>query len=394
MWLGGAGMRPFSAPPGLQEARETSTAASQPPHVSLLDPAELTTRHLAAWRNFQHLSPALESPYLTPEFLRIAARVRPGVQVAVAEEGRGIAGFFPFERRRGDIGRPVGGPFSDVQAVLAAPWWDWDPRQFVRAAGLSVYDFTFQRMEQRPFCPFARAKKVSHTIDLSRGFDAYVAECREQARGRAALSSGLPHQTLARARKLARQFGPLRFTMHEPDPAVLRLVLRWKSAQYRRTGLFDAFALRWTTELLERIHATQTETFAGVLSTLSVGDRVVAGHMGMRSASVLHWWFPSYDVACAKFSPGHVLLMEACRHAATHGIRTIELGEANEYYKLLVTNAGVEVGAGFVGLPSLPDQLRRMRHGTVTLAERLPIGPFRQWPGKLFRRIDRINRFR
>ena len=361
--------------------------------VSVVDPGALTEGHLAAWRSFQAESGSLQSPYLTPDFVRIVAEVREGVQVAVYEEGGRIAGFFPFERR-GSVGRPVAGALSDCQAVIAAPWWQWDARELVALAGLSVYDFTNQRADQEPFRPFHSQTAISCTIELGSGFDAYVRACRERAREAPGTSSGLPHHTIARMRKVERQLGRLRFTVHDPGAEALGQVIAWKREQYRRTGVPDAFAHRWTRELLERIQATQTEAFSGVLSTLSLDGRIVAAHMGMHSASVLHWWFPGYDANLAKYSPGLILLLELSRYAAGAGIRTIDLSAGEETYKRLVANGGIEVAAGFVGAPSLPLRLRQLRDASVRLAERLPIGPAAQWPGKFFRRLEMLNRYR
>ena len=360
--------------------------------MKVVDPRDLSDAQLSEWRSFQSCGPALQSPYLTPEFARIASEVRGDVFVAVYEEGGRTAGFFPFQRR-GRVAKPVGGPLSDCQAVIAAPWWDWDPRDLIAAAGLAAYDFTFHRAEQSALAPFQRTVEVSPTIDLRRGFDAYVQECRERGRQSPATSSGLPHHTIARMRRVERQLGPLRFVLHDPGPGPLRQVFAWKSEQYRRSRYPDVFAHRGTVELLERIHATQTETFAGVLSTLSVGDRLVAAHMGMRSASVLHWWFPAYDPADAKFSPGMILLLELSRAAAEAGIRSIELGAGDEPYKALVANDGVPVAAGFVGPTSLAVLYRQFRHASSGFAARLPIGPVAHWPDRLFRRLERRHDF-
>lgn len=364
--------------------------------MRLLDPHDLTEEHLSEWRLFQSCSPALASPYLTPEFVRLVSEVRPNVVVAVFEESGRIAGFLPFERRD-KIGRPVGGALSDCQAVIGAPWWDWVPIELIRAADLSGYDFTHHRAEQSPLRPFHRAVQNSHTIDLTHGFNAYVSECRDRSRQMPSTTSGLPHQTMARMRRIERQLGPLRFVMHDPNPQSLRQLITWKRQQHRRTGAGDVFGRRWTVELLERIHAAQTRTFAGVLSTLSAGDQIVAAHMGMRSASVQHWWFPAYDVGHAKFSPGLILLLEICRRAEEFGIRTIELGFGDEAYKVLVANSSIPVAAGFVGQPSPAVRYRQFLqflHGPVDMISRLPIGPVAHWPGKFIRRLERLDQFR
>jgi CelD/BcsL family acetyltransferase involved in cellulose biosynthesis len=125
-----------------------------------------------------------------------------------------------------------------------------------------------------------------------------------------------------------------------------------------------------------------------VLSTLRIGDQLVAAHMGMRSHNVLHWWFPAYDKQFAKVSPGLILLLELTRTAAAMGIREIELGPGDEPYKELVANNQIMIASGFIGSASVPLWLRYMAHKAEKMAIRLPIAQ-RTWPGRLVRRIDR-----
>lgn len=375
-------------------ALPVSVPAPEPaPRFRFVAPDDLTPAEIAAWRRFQASDPDLDSPYLTPDFVRLAAALRPGVTVAIAEaDGQPVA-FMALERR-GGVGRPVAGALSDCQAVIAAPGWRWDPRALLRASGLGMLDFTGLRASQTALAPFHRAVVPSPIVDLSRGYAAYVEERRAAASQVAGRMSGLPHHAPARAKQAERQLGPLRFTLHDPDPAMLHRVLAWKSEQYRRSRIPDAFARPWVVTLLERIQATQLPGFAGVLSTLHAGDRLIAAHMGMRSATTLHYWFPTYDTEVAKVSPGLLLFAAMGREVARHGILRIELGPGEEPYKRLLANGAIPMGQGFVGGLSLPALLRRVRHGVEAAAARLPLGPVAAWPGRLFRRLDRIGRYR
>lgn len=351
--------------------------------VSIVRSEDLAKDHIAAWQHFQHNTKVLGSPFLTPEFARVASSVRPGVAIAVIEESGGIKGFLPFERHR-NVGKPVGDGLSDCQAVIAAPGWDWDARALVSAAGLSVFDFTNLRAGQGPFAPFHRTVVDSPVINLEGGFEAYAAERR--ANGTNVLT-----QTMSHARRLERRLGPLRFVLHDPDPRSLHLVIGWKRQQYQATGVSDVLRDPLNVQLLERVHHTQTEDFGGVLSTLWAGDTIIAGHMGMRSPSVLHWWFPAYDAAHAKLAPGRILLLELGRGASAAGIQAIELGEGPEDYKRRFANDAFMVAAGFVGSASLALRLRHTHNAAKAFAGRSLVGSALRWPGKIYRRIDRLR---
>ena len=314
-------------------------------HVRVVSPCDLSEAHRTEWSRLQRLDPVLESPYLCPEFVLIASQIRPGIIVAIAEDGDKPVAFLPMQLR-GDVAGPVCCPLSDCQAVIAADTWTGDVRELIRAAGASAYDFNHQRM-QPPFETYHRAVFPSPVIDLTDGFDAYVTTMRQRGDSLTTDSSGRPHQTIRKAKRVARNVGPIRFTLHESDKSALHAMIRWKRQQYHDSGevlrLIDIFKYNWTVELLERVHAAQSDDFAGVLSTLHVGDELVAAHMGMRSHNVLHWWFPAYDKNHAKISPGLILLLELTRSAANMGIREIELGPGEEAYKELVANSQIMI---------------------------------------------------
>ena len=351
--------------------------------VNVLLPGELDEGQLDAWARFQGGDPLLASPFLTPEFARLVALVRRDAVAAVLEEDGELRGFFPFQRHRRSGGPPAGG-LSDCQAVITAPGWGFDARALVRGAGLAVYEFTQLRADQRPFAPFHRKVVGSPVIALDGGFEAYAQERRAAGRN-------IVTQTMSHARRLERQLGPLRFVLHDPDPRSLHRLIEWKRAQYRRDrwgGALDVFSRRWAVELLERVHAAQGAGFAGVLSTLWAGDRMVAAHMGMRSSTVLHYWFPAYDEAHAKLAPGRILLLEMIRGAAAAGLRAIELGAGDDGYKDRFANAAIPVASGLVGAPSLELFGRLLWHAAEAVARRVPIASGGRRADELLFRIE------
>ena len=73
----------------------------------------------------------------------------------------------------------------------------------------------------------------------------------------------------------------------------------------------------------------------------------------MRSAKVLHYWFPAYDRDYARYSPGVILLAELARAAPGLGIDTIDLGKGDADYKRRFATGGVQLLEGRIERPSL-----------------------------------------
>src|SRR5690606_33846129 len=81
--------------------------------------------------------------------------------------------FFPFQRGRGGIGRPVGVPLSDFQAVIARPETEWSVEELLHAAELRSWKFDHILTDQQQFAPYHHNGGISPFIDLSGGFEAY-----------------------------------------------------------------------------------------------------------------------------------------------------------------------------------------------------------------------------
>ena len=298
----------------------------------LIDTQDLDASLVAAWRSIQEREARFESPYFCPEFTRAVGKVRDDVRVVVIENDGRPAGFFPHQRAAWGRGSPVGGALSDYHGVIAAPRAEWSVVGLMRAARLSVWSFDHLVDPAGRFAPYLTASAAaSPQIDLA--------------------SFAPPPDFARKARKLAREVGELSFSLHEP--ASLGRMFEWKSAQYRASGLTDAFGVRWTRALLEEL----MHGFTGACSVLRAGDEIVAVHAGMRSKSVLHWWFPAYDSRFAAYSPGIILLL---RIAAALGSGKIDLGKGDARYKRSLMTGAAPLREGCVELPSLAVAVRRL----------------------------------
>jgi CelD/BcsL family acetyltransferase involved in cellulose biosynthesis len=322
---------------------------------SVLRPDELEASHVARWRALQSENDHLQSPYFAVEFTCAVGAVRSDVFVTVVEAAGSVVGYFPFQRGPLGAGRPVAGSLSDAHGVIAAPSTPLSAASILRQSHLAYWEFDHLVAGQCWFEPCAMERAVSPALDLSRGFDAYRA-------GRARAGHGRIQQLERKARKMAREVGPLRFEAHGLDREALECVLRWKSEQCVRTGVPDFFARAWTRELVERILAIQEPQFSGALSTLRAGDQLVAAHVGMRSATVWHWWFPGYDVAYAAYSPGSVLLLRVAEAAAAQGLRILDLGKGDDPYKQSFADCEIPLFGGCATRPSVAVAARRAAH--------------------------------
>ena len=320
----------------------------------------MEARYVCEWRELLDCNPDLANPCFSPEFTQAVAAVRDDVEVGIVRQGREIVAFFPFQRRRGGRGIPVGGIVSDYHGLICRPGFGCDPQELLKGCRLAAWDFDRLLASQECFSANHKLCEPSAIIDLSDGFDAYVSERR-------AAGTRQIDQCAYMTRRLQREVGPLRFVAHSGDRALLGRVLQWKSDQYRRSKWPDLFATDWGRRVAAEIHSIQRPEFAGMLSLLYAGGWLVAGHFGMRSATVWHYWFPAYDRAFAKYSPGLVLLLNMARQAEELGLRSIDIGTGITLYKKRLMNLSVPVAEGSIERPSCLRLVRSVRRRMAVL---------------------------
>ena len=321
-------------------------------HVSVIPASELDSALAQRWQKIQAGNPALSSPYFSYQYTQAVASVRDDVFVAMMEEGNETVGFFPFQKNRRHIGGPVGGRMSDYHGIVVAPRTSWDLEQLFDACDLKIWDFDHLLPGQKPFEPYYRQTQPSPVVDMAQGFEHYVQEKR-------AAGSKQITQLKRKWRGFERDIGPLRFELYSNEAAAFSQVIEWKREQCRRTGVVDFMGWGWTSGMLDRIWHEDSDDFAGILSVLYHEDEIVAAHMGMRSATVCHWWFPVYNYQYNKYSPGALLLMKLASEVADRGILSIDLGKGDDRYKKSFANSAINVSEGSVMLPSLATSVRK-----------------------------------
>ncbi|MGW1391269.1 GNAT family N-acetyltransferase [Streptomyces nigra] len=312
--------------------------------ITIHRPEDLSGPLRAAWHRAMDESPEYANPFLSPEFALGVGRFRPGARVAVLHQEGEAVGFLPYERNALGVGRAIGLGLSDCQALVHRPGVGWDTRELLAACGLSVLEFDHLVEEQRPFAPYVTGTFASPVLDLKPAEGDYPAWLRATYPGQA-------KTTLKKERRLGRNVGEFRFVYDERDPRVLRTLMRWKSAQYRRTGRMDRFSKPWIVALVDHLFHVREDHFTGILSVVYAGDRPVAAHFGPRSRSVLAAWFTAYDPEFAYYSPGLMMHLRMAYAAGRDGVTLMDMGRGEKEYKDWLKTRELRVAEGFATRP-------------------------------------------
>jgi CelD/BcsL family acetyltransferase involved in cellulose biosynthesis len=343
--------------------------------------SELTPAEVAVWLDIQERTGVYESPYFRPEFARAVAAVRDDVEVAVLLQAGQTIGFFPFQRGKLNLGKPVGGKLSDYHGPLVRQDVEVDPQALLAACRLASFDFDHFVSASSAFEPYVTVRDKSPQMDLSEGAETYFRRKREAG-------TDSIHRQGQKTRKMAREVGALDFVYSSNDEEAFDLLRSWKSAQLARSGLADVFAFPWTLELLAKLREHQSDQFCAPLSVLRAGDKVAAVCLSLRSRDVLHSWFTTYNPELSSYSPGLTLFVRLAEEAAQLGICKIDLGRGEERYKWSLASGSVEVGEGSVSSRSLATLLRASWRQTRDWAAKSPLAaslskkllkPIREW---------------
>ncbi|KAA9009424.1 GNAT family N-acetyltransferase [Histidinibacterium aquaticum] len=298
--------------------------------VSLLRPHDLTTEHEAAWQAARASDPLYRSPFFSLGFLKAVAANRDDVCIAVISSEGAQSSFLPFHRR-GTRGAALAAPISDYQGPIGLLPEAGDLRDLLKQCGLDCYDYDHALADVPELRRHAFSLTRSPLIDLGDGFDAWRAERRQ---------AGSALKTVERKmRRMAKDLGPLTFVANDPSKEAWQTFLSWKRAALAAMNVSFILDRNWARAVIETIRSTNTESFAGLFSTLYAGERLVAAHFGMRSDRAWHWWFPAYDPELSSYSPGLALLFECARHGADLRLAELDLGRGTERYKLEFSNA-------------------------------------------------------
>jgi CelD/BcsL family acetyltransferase involved in cellulose biosynthesis len=218
------------------------------------------------------------------------------------------------------------------------------------------------------FAPWIDSSRPSPYLDTTGGLDGYLTRASRTGKDNMG-------QARRRAAKAERTLGPVRFAADVVDDAALARVIALKRGQYAATGARDYFSESNRIELMSRLLHTRDPAFAGILSTVHIGDDLVAAHFGIRADGVLHWWFPVYDPAYSHLSPGWILLRELVAATPVLGIHRIDLGRGDDENNRRAKTGETLVCEATITRSGVRRSLRRARHALVASVKSSSLAP-------------------
>ena len=344
----------------------------------------LTASDRAAWEGFRRTRPSLASPYFTLDWCDAVHAARGDLKVARLSHGGELQALLPFHEGRFGHLRPAGGPLSDAHGFVCGPNARVDPDGLVDAVGARMFHFSGAPTDD-PGLAFASAPTNGFSLDLSQGYDAYVA--RQSAAEPKAFRN-----LRSRQRRLEGQ--TVEFNADDRDPAALANLLELKRAQYRRTRQIDVFAADWTRRLVADLFDRNARAgLRGRLSTLRIGGCVAASHFGLQAGGVMHYWFTGFDPQFSDVSPGIILLQSIAETVAREGVTRIDLGGGVYRFKQEFADLRTPLGSGVIWGRSLLAGAARGAGLLTRGFETLPMGRLATAPRRAISRLDRLMAF-
>lgn len=342
----------------------------------------LTARQRAAWNAMRSSNFALASPYFALEFAEVMAAARDDTRALIVSRNGAPAAFLPLQLSRSGVARPIGGPLGDHHGLITdTPDIDLDP--LLKKASFGVFAYNGALADQTSFLKHCDGPpEISWVSDLSRGYDAFIADCT-------AADAKAMRNIRARQRKLDELDAEVVIRIDDRRPEALQALIAAKRDQYRRTHALDVFSVPWTLNAIDTLFERTDPALRGLLSTLEIDGQLAAAHFGMRSQTVLHYWFPVFWPDHAKLGPGLTLFLDMARTLASDGITAIHLGPGEYDFKRRLSNAGFGVVTGQISQPSLTTSLVAAGVNIDRFARSLPLGRFASWPGRAIRRLDK-----
>ena len=328
-------------------------------NAETLHPKDLTAADSTAWLRLAETEVGYASPLLGPDFAKAVGVVREDARVCIwRRDGRAV-GFLAYHWRPGGHARAIGAPFSDYHGPVAEPGLDCGAA--LKAAGLAAFRFTSLIDPAGVFAGGVSARTEAFVVELAGPAEAYLDNLRAASPKRFKNYRRLDH-------KLDREVGPLRIVAPDRSAVAFEQLIAWKRDQMVRTGVHDVLNVEWTRKLMRNLFESQVGNLHGMMINLYAGDRLVAGHFGVRRGGAYHPWIASTDPGLAAWSPGQVFLGRAINAMDDLCLTTYDLGPTHDHYKRPYVLRPRWVGEGLATAATLQGHAARMTDRAWDLA--------------------------
>lgn len=309
--------------------------------VDYLDFDQLTDIDVQMWARFQSADPALASPYFSHAYFKAVNRVRPGVKVLRFHERGRIAAYWPMRKGPFGTARPTAGSMEDLHGIIAHPKARLDLNHPDVRRFMGGYAFSAVPYQQSRHGLCGQYGSGNQVMDLSSGFATWLET-------RSGESSSFRREWRKAQKLLNDERAQVRHDV--VDATSFDRMIDLKREAYGDAGHFDLFKLAWPRALLLELIKSDDLQARGVLSTLSIEGETAAIAYCMRSASVLHYWFPAYEAKFAKQKPGLALLFALAQWAEQEHIQELHLGLGDAQYKRQMASWMMPVRGGTLAL--------------------------------------------
>lgn len=349
--------------------------------ASIVTPQELDVDCIRRWEHLRATNAIYSSPFYSPHFAIAVSKVRRDARVAIFEKHGEIVGFLPFHCVRTGIAKPIGGHFNDYHGAILDPGLTLADPDLLQSAGLDAYDFDHLPSHFGPGLQLTDTSQASPQMNLSNGYNSCIAAKGESwKRGQRDLARKL--------RKMERELGPVRLEFFCESEDLFNRHAEMRNTLYLRMGLRADYCTGWEGEVLRSLRTADSPGFRSVLSIFFAGSQPVAAHFGLLSGDVFHWWFPAYDLAAQRYSPGLQLIDHCARQAAIEGVSTIDFGKGDVRYKALFADHSVPMlkGSACRG-GSFAARARASQATILGFAERMLPAAIKAYPRKSVERL-------
>lgn len=294
------------------------------------------------WRALQSLTPDFMTPLIGPDFARLVARHRSNAKVAIGYVDEIAVAFFGFHQTANGHARAIGAPFCDYQAIVSDPSVTLSGADFLAKAQIASLSFTSLMDPNGLFDTASMTTVEAYRIDCGGNGAAQMEKLRGANPKWAKNLRRLGH-------KMTRELGVIKLVGHDTNQSSFDAIMAIKVDQFYRTGITNVLGSKWVKALMQDLFDRQGGDFGGCLVSLYAGDKIVAGHFGVRQGDWFHPWIASTCAASHPYSPGIIFMSEMIQQADRLGLRIIDLSAGHSHYKAQFCRSPYIAHAGVVG---------------------------------------------